>query len=746
MSVPVTVRTQRILDGVQKRPNIVAQLDGVDEIFGAGTILRSIRIGDPDLEIGSDWAIGGKTEVDEQASLIILGGRNGGTDTRITQQISQDSSESSSLQTIRVAFADKDGRLSRLVSPGVEIDDIMARKMSIWFGFQNSSFPEDYAFIFRGIVSDVQIIPGKVTMTISHPDRKKNQNVYNTYEGKLDEPLDDSETTITLLDAGDLLQKITGPDGNVDATFKHYIRVDDEIIEYAAVSGNDLTGCTRGALGTLAVTHEDEADVKSVYRLEGNAMDLALKFMLSGWNDYFIEEVSPTNFVRGQDSEDVANSIYFRDTDVEQLYGLTPGDFVTSAGASNGANNFTLKEILEVVLVDGGGSYIVVDGVTFVQELDTAAELSFRSKYDTLPDGLKMSPDEVDVAEHEYVQNIFLQSFDYDFQLQEPIENGREFLVKQIYRPASTLEMVRKSRASCKFQIGPLPGADIVVLDETVLQNPSQITKRRSLGKNFYNTIIYKYDPHPVETDRWRQGAIYTDATSRNRIKVGTKAFVVESMGLRDPSIIQVVAERRLRKYKYAAEYYDGVKTGLKGGLLIEPGDIVIFDGSRLKVTDLSTGARNQPPKFLEVTNKSLDLRTGEVILQLDDTNYDIDARYALISPASYISSATSGTEFQIRASFSAPFGTNEWKKWKRYEGCTVRVRNADFSNSAEATLLEVNFNFITLGSALGFTPAADDIMELCDYNQATEILKLKYGWMTDEVAFDDGTSQYKMI
>lgn len=59
---------------------------------------------------------------------------------------------------------------------------------------------------------------------------------------KLNEQVDESETTITVNDASGMPSTGT-------------IIVEDEEITYAGVSGNDLTGCTRGAAGTGAKAH-----------------------------------------------------------------------------------------------------------------------------------------------------------------------------------------------------------------------------------------------------------------------------------------------------------------------------------------------------------------------------------------------------------------------------------------------------------------------------------------------------------
>ena len=145
--------------------------------------------------------------------------------------------------------------------------------------------------------------------------------------------------------------------------------------------------------------------------------------MLSGWQGNYKSGVSITNFVVIGDLSSVANSIFFRDVNLESSYGLTVGDYVTTSGALNGANNVTDKEILDIA-VDDYGTYLIIDGVSFVSELDSAGTIAFRSQYDSLPEGLKMSPDEVDVTEHLRVQRLFLSSFDYDFYLKDTIENA----------------------------------------------------------------------------------------------------------------------------------------------------------------------------------------------------------------------------------------------------------------------------------------------------------------------------------
>ncbi|MEN0059502.1 MAG: hypothetical protein AAGB31_11755 [Bdellovibrio sp.] len=67
-----------------------------------------------------------------------------------------------------------------------------------------------------------------------------------------------------------------------DASFKTYVQIDDEIIEYTGLSETQITGLSRAQFGTIGRTSDVETEVKSFYRIAGSMKDLALKMMLSG--------------------------------------------------------------------------------------------------------------------------------------------------------------------------------------------------------------------------------------------------------------------------------------------------------------------------------------------------------------------------------------------------------------------------------------------------------------------------------
>lgn len=753
MSFTITERARLSSEQIGKEPNIVLCIDGVSTKYGSAKIIEVIRVGDVDLYIDGTWLIGGFREILDQLNAVSLDGST----TSINQQLDIDKGRGSSISSMDVALIDFNQDITRLVSPGEIVTDILARKAKIQLGFAgNTSYPEDYFTIFRGIISNVSSEQGMIKLTIDHPDQKKRQRIYETVDAELNGAINNSQTTITLASTTNLLLPITGPDGSIDTTFQPYVRIDDEIIKYAGISGNQLTGCTRGQLGTIAVSHNDEASVTSYYWLEGNSIDLALKLMLSGWNASFVSNVSINNFNQLPDLSIVDNSIYFTGINIEEEYGLVPGDFIKISGAANGANNFaTYKEITEIV-VDELGSYMVIDGVTFVTEIDSAAVCEFRSQYDTLPAGCKMSPDEVDVSEHLRIQQLFLSSFNYRFYLKETIDSAAEFIEQQLYKPASAYSLPRKARASLGYFIGPLPGSVTTPINNTNVTNANKLKTRRTINKNFFNTIVYKYEVDPLE-DKFLRGVLTQSGSSFTQIpNIGSRALVVEANGIRQDLLGQnisvIASNRRIDRFAFGAEFLEAVDVNYVTGFTLEIGDIVLLDGRELNLIDTANATRGATPRLFEIINRRMNIKTGKVTLDLLDTGFTNSGRYGLVGPSSHIKGASSNSKFVIEETFKTFFGSAEYRKWRDFPQTRVKVRSVDSVTRYEQNYIaSITGNTITLNSALGFTPQAGDFMELAQYDVAglTDEIKLRYGHMTPGSSSTftvDGSQAYQML
>jgi hypothetical protein len=754
VSFPITERTRQAASQLVKQPNVVLCIDGVDTKYGSANILQIIRIGDPGLLIDGSWVIGGYRDSDDQLVSLSLDEST----TSIKQQLDIDKGRGSGISSMEIGLIDFDENLTQLISPGVVVTDVLGRKAKVYLGFVDesypTSFPEDYVVIMRGVIDDIKAEAGMVKFNIAHPDQKKRQNIFTKVTTALNGALNNSDTTINVDSTTNYLLRTNGPDGSPDTSFTSYIRIDDEIIAYTGVTATSFTGCTRGSLGTTAATHDNDASVDSYYTLTGNCVDLALKIMLSGWQGYFTTGVDVTNFNILGDASVLDNSMFFNGVNLEVEYGLTVGDYVTTTGATNGANNVSLKTISEIV-VDDLGTYLVIDNVTFVNEASTVGTVSFRSKYDSLPSGLKLSPDEVDVAEHERIYTLFLSSHNYLFYLKESIENAQEFLEQQIYKPAGAYSLPRKARCSMGYFIGPIPGSSTITIDDGNVTNPDKLKIRRTINKNFFNTIVYKFEIDPLE-DKFLRGVITQSATSLSQIPVGARALVVEAEGMRESltgvARATAASNRRLDRFKFGAEFLEGVQLTYEYGFNLEIGDIVILDGTNLQLSDTATGERGKAPKFFEIINKSMSVKTGSVVLDLVDTNFSGQARYGLVAPASKIKSGISTTVFEIEKVYRSNFGVNEYKKWERYPLCAVKIVSEDFTTrNATAVITGISGNRITVSPALGFTPQNGDIMTLANYDNSnvTEQIKLLYVHMTNgsSATFaSDGRDAYSML
>lgn len=755
MSLDLTERARLASESSNLTPNLVFDIEGVTEKYGAVPILKFIRIGDPGLYIDGSWFIGGFSELPNQLTNVSFDG----TSTTIDQKLDIDKGSGSSITQMAVALVDIDSRITELITPGEVVDDVLARKCTVWLGFGNTAFPDDYIRIFRGLIDKVTSGPGKITFQLSHPDQKKRQEIFIKAESKLNGAISNVDTTAILDNAANFFFPITGPNGLEDPNIQYGIRIEDEIIFYDSITGNQLNSLTRGALGTVAVSHADNTDVEAFIRFTGTAMDLALKLMLSGWNGAYQDSVSATNFNVLGDLSNTPNSIFFLGVDVADEYGVVVNDYVTTTGASNGSNNVSLKQILDVVKTPDG-SYIVVDDVSFTDETATSALVAFRSQYDTFHPscGMKLHNNEVDITEHERIGRFFLSSFEYDFYIRDSV-NGKEFLEQQIYFPAAAFSLPRKSKASVGYHIGPLPGSDIKTLDTNVVVNASKLNISRGINNNFYNTILYQYEERPLEDGVYARGYTTINGPSLNQIPVGVKALIIPAKGIREVLSGQQnainAAERRLKIYKFAAEYIEGMQVTLGSSMSVEIGDIILVDFADLKLSDTKNATRSGEPRLFLIYNKRFDIKTGKPVYSMMDTAYSTASRYCLMSPSSRLDTGTTSTTLKLKVTGNSIFGANEGRKWSRYIGATVRVRSDDFTTRNDtSTVQSVSGNTLTLSSALSFTPLVDDTITFADYDEmpadkVSEKIKLIYGFMvpgSGPTFPSDGSMAYQMI
>lgn len=734
------------------KPNLVFGIDGYENVFGALSIQRLIRIGDTGLVIGDAWQIGGLVD-EETAKPFVAITLGGGTSSRFTQQVAPDKAQGISITSMMVQIVDKGELATQLISPGVILEDILGRDASIRIGFAETAYPEDYDTVFRGVIQSIDAGPGVINFNLASSEEKKRRPVFSSRSWPLSDAVDAGTLAEIPLDNPTLFSiAVNGPDGSPDSNLEFYVRIQDEVLKYTGRSGTGLTGVSRAQLGTVAAAHDAGEEASSIYHLSGDAMTLALKIMLSGWNDYFVEDVDVTSIEYISASLTVSNALYFDGVDVEEEYGLVAGDYVTLTGTDGGTNDFTLKQISSIVQGENG-SYIVISGVTLVTETTTSGVVSFRSKYDTLGQGLKLKPADVDVEAHEYIRDTYLSAFDLEFWIDD-IPNSKDWIEQELYLPAACFSIFRKGRSSVAIHVGPLTSSDITELNRDNVTNAQTLRISRSLTTNFSNTVKYHFDYDLIE-DKFKAIRSYESTLSKARISAGDKVFDVPSRGMTTANsaetLAQQAAEKFLGRYQYGAQFIKGMNILFKDGYPLEIGDIVLVDMADLQLTDTSAGSRAGGKKLFEVLNKQMDIKTGMITIDVVLTQFSTGESFALIAPSSLVDAGAGTEDIPLKKSWGTLSFESEGRKWEDYVGQGVVIHSPDWSYEETSTIDSVlvvgDVTTLTVSPALSVAPSEDYIIEPEPYADSTDssinlLWKGEFAHFSPRVAITAGVSQ----
>jgi hypothetical protein len=721
MALELTAKARFLSQKVNIEPQIIVEIDGIDLIFGALKVTKLAKYGQDNIKYGDPGLVyGGTIETEKGRDYIQLSG----TTTQINQQILQDRGGSNSISSVKVQMIDKNGEMLRLLSPGQEVPDVLGRSAKFYLNFKGGAHPEDSVIVFDGLVDDIEFGAGFVRIDIAHPEWFKRQSVFPKATAVLDSDINNTDLIIPTDGADDFLLPADS------GTFETYIRIGDEIIQYTSKTATNISATVRGALGTVAQNHDSGADIESFYVLSGFPYQLALKLMLSQADDPFAtRDVDNFNFINALDK--VTNAIFFAGEDVQRDLGITEGDLVSTTGASNPANNITELPIGAIVNT-AFGSYVVVPSASFVDEVDSGAVASFKSKYDVLPDGLGMTPNQVDIQRHEELQQVFTAQFsELKFYLRDTLTNLKEFINTEIYfYGAGSFSLPRKGRASVGITLPPLALFDSKILNEESVKSPSKLTLQRGINRNFYNAIIYAYEEDVLDEGRFLKGEVTQSARSTNRIKVRNIPLQVKSKGLRDNNrtdlFIQFNTRRILDRYQFGAEKIVAEVT-YRTGFNIEPGDTAILEFDDLKVADTKNVTRDFKTRVFEVTNKSMNIKTGQVRLELLDTAFGVDGRFGTIGPSSQINSGATTTEIPLKRSYGTLLtpGQLEQQKWNDYVGQVVEVHSPDWTFTEKTTFIgfdNINLDTMIVDPPLSVAPQEDYIVDTPTYPANTNV------------------------
>lgn len=765
----------RNLSSNSLRPIIVLEIKDFPFLIGSDTIKKVARYGDEDLFYGTPELVYGglfPISADKQKALITTEG--------ITRSISQtldiDKAKGSGVSTFSITLTDLNGEATKIAS-GIYDGEILYRDAVIWIGFsENSDFNADYKVLFRGVIESIDFEQAKVKLNFASSDIKRRQSKALKYEGELTtfNPTNVTTSAFNVTDSQLLLEPLSlfNADGTIefrDPTLLTYVKVNDEYIQYESkdkIIPNTIDDLTRAQFGTTATAHSIGDEVEPLYVLEGHPIDITLKLLLSKPRQEFLDnnaqylELTPDSVNRLPTGDFIQNLLYFKAINLIRDYNVNIGDGITWVGSSVPENVSAMSGgtiITDVQFVDTG-SYVVIstnNSVAFQEQTPSDGDVKFFSQFNTLGDiGLGLEPNEVDIKKFVQLRNSFLSGDEVSFFIRDEISDVREFIESQLLLPFGLYTLPNDKEGLFRLSVGlsipPLPIEQILQIDTTNIVNPEDITTKRSSLKYHYNGVGYRYGD-AIEDEELRTRFYVVVGTPT--IPTGNKFLTIEAKGFRDSLGAQqqatTASTRLLNRYKGAAEYFMGLRILPSIGFLLNIGDRVLVNPEGLNITNRITGKRDRELFLAEIVNKKEDPLSGNITIDILDTNFDLERRYGLISPASFINKVITSTRFVIARSFGGVvYGNQEFRKWEAYVGSNVRIRSLDFTDMHETTILSVNNNTITIETAPSFPLAEGYLMEFVKYNEQTSSrVKLIYVHLSDDVNdFADGEPYYSLI
>lgn len=207
--------------------SLVFQMDGLPYYLTTGILNKKIRYGDP-ITYGEPGIVyGGLIARTDFKPLINLN-----SSMTIGQKVEPEQGKGS-ISLMSLAFTDKDGFMSKLISPGVIVNEPLGNKfIKVWLGFQDSSFPEDYIVIMRAFISGTTWKPAEVSLQLSDPNVKRKAPVCFTNSQSLTQNIGPSDVVIPFQGLQNIYSQIQGPDGTYDPAITTYLKIDDEFLGY----------------------------------------------------------------------------------------------------------------------------------------------------------------------------------------------------------------------------------------------------------------------------------------------------------------------------------------------------------------------------------------------------------------------------------------------------------------------------------------------------------------------------------
>lgn len=735
MAIVLSASARAASRQIRKEPQIIVEIEGLGILFGSQPIFEFIRWdGNVDWDSGALWD--SVIEKENSRNYISLSG----TTQNFTQQLLADKGGTGSVSNMNIAIIDKNAEVSRLFSFD-NIDEILGRKASVFLNYSQLAHPESSIPILKGYIDDFSSLAGRVDISVTHPENLKRQTLFKQYTTQLTSAIDAVQTTIPVLTTDNL---ITPRD-----VLKTYVRVGDEFMEVVSIDNDTQVTVIRSRLGSIASPFDSGEDVSSVYNISGSPIDLSLKLLLSNQNNSPFQSLEQISIIVDQDEVlGINNAIVFENYDIVANTGLVQGDSVILSNSQDNNGSYTFS--FGGVLADGR-SFITVNE-SLVAESTEGILFSYNSQFNVLSEGLGLTSSEVDVVEMVQIRDFYgAQFYDYDFFLDDTIDDMKSFIDTQLYFPQGMYSIPRKARVSCKISTPPLSIEPTPTLNTENIVNIEEIKQVRAVHKYYYNEVLYKYNFDLIKGSLL-DTFVQISNESKIRIPVGNKVLKIETRGTPRVSSttlsLGLAANRLINRYRFAAKSIKGVQIPYGVGYNLEVGDTILLGGQDTKLVDLQDGSRSGPLISYEIINKNLSI-TGSVKIDLLETGFGLVGRFAVFSPSSKILAGSTTELLVLGNTFECFDEPVERLKYSEIIGVKIRVRSEDYDYDELTTISsfsQVNPNAVNISPPLSVTPSEGYIVELAEYDDqgvgtVAEKVKIKYTFTSQQVSITSVTS-----
>lgn len=191
---------------------------------------------------------------------------------------------------------------------GTNGQGIRNRTVRFYLGYAGLAF-SDFVLLGTQMVTDVTYSKAAYQISCNDIQRSLKKDIFDVIQTTLSASIGATDTTIGLTSVTGLTMVAHGTSySDAPSTTVGYIKIKDEVIRYTGISSLNLTGCTRGALGTVAAAYTVDPATPSDRRekvteyvyLELPAIDLAYR-VLTGKNSAGTV-VMPANWHLGIDT------------------------------------------------------------------------------------------------------------------------------------------------------------------------------------------------------------------------------------------------------------------------------------------------------------------------------------------------------------------------------------------------------------------------------------------------------------